>query len=74
MEENKTFEQSLASLEEIVETLQNGDVELENAYELFEKGMRLAKECELKLTNIEQKLAKILENNQLNDLNLEENN
>lgn len=74
MEENKTFEQSLASLEEIVETLQNGDVDLENAYELFEKGMRLAKECELKLTNIEQKLAKILENNQLNDLNLEENN
>ncbi len=73
MEENKTFEQSLKQLDEIVEKLQNGDVELETAYSLFEQGMKISKECEEKLTNIEAKLAKILQDNQLEDLNLEDN-
>ncbi len=67
MEEKKNFEQSLKELEGIVDKLQSGDIELEKAYTLFEEGMKLAKECEQKLTNIEQKLTKMLKENQLCD-------
>ena len=41
-----TFEQALNRLEEIVEKLQNGEVELEKAYSLFEEGIKLTQECE----------------------------
>ena len=73
MENNQTFEQSLKSLEEIVEQLQKGDIELEKAYSLFEEGMRLSKLCEQKLISIEQKLLKILENGELKDFEVKEN-
>ena len=44
-----TFEESLARLEEIVQTLEVGDLPLEEATKLYEKGMRLARICNEKL-------------------------
>ena len=41
----KTFEQSIAELEEIVEQLENGDVTLDESLGLFEKGIKLSKSC-----------------------------
>ena len=38
----KTFEQSIAELEEIVEQLENGDVTLDESLGLFEKGIKLS--------------------------------
>ena len=35
----KTFEQSIAELEEIVEQLENGDVTLDESLGLFERGL-----------------------------------
>lgn len=67
-----TFEQALNRLEEIVEKLQNGEVELEKAYFLFEEGIKLTQECEKKLTAIEQKMTKIFENGQLKDFEVQE--
>lgn len=37
----KTFEQSIAELEEIVEQLENGDVTLDESLGLFEKGIKI---------------------------------
>ncbi len=72
MEEKMTFEQALHRLEEIVEKLQTGEIELEKAYALFEEGIQLSRECEQKLNAIEQKMVQILENGQLKDFEVKE--
>lgn len=64
-EENKTFEASLAELETIVSKLESGDVPLEEALEVFQKGMVLSKQCQDTLTKAEKTLTKMMtENNQ----------
>ena len=44
MEEKKTFEESLAQLEEIATKLESGNLGLEEAIKEFEKGIKLSKE------------------------------
>jgi exodeoxyribonuclease VII small subunit len=52
----KTFEQSLAELEDIVGKLESGDLPLEDSLELFEKGIKLSRECRSRLTNAERRI------------------
>ena len=52
----KTFEASLAELEEIVTKLEDGDLPLEASLELFEKGIRLSRACRERLTNAERRI------------------
>lgn len=75
MEEKQiSFEEALKQLEEMVEKLESGEVKLEEAFKTFEDGLKYAKLCEEKLTNIEKKVAKILDkNNEEKDLEIEEN-
>ena len=40
-EKNTTFEENLKQLENIVEQLESGEVDLEKSVELYEKGMIL---------------------------------
>ena len=59
MTENKkdiTFEQALNSLEEIVDQLNDGEMELEKAISAYEKGMKLKNICEAKLKNAQQRI------------------
>ena len=61
-----TFEDNLKELENIVEHLESGDIDLEKSVELYEKGMVLKNNCEEKLKSVEQQIKKIkLENNQI---------
>lgn len=62
MENNFTFEQSLARLEEIVRMLEGGSAPLDKSLELFEEGVGLVKSCNSKLDNVEQRI-KILSRN-----------
>lgn len=55
MAENK-FEDKLKELGNIVENLENGDVNLDEMLSLFEKGIKLTKECTKELTEAEQKI------------------
>ena len=55
----RTFEQSLARLEEIVRLLEKGDAPLEESLTLFEAGARLLKECGKKLDAAEQKVVQL---------------
>ena len=57
--ESKTFEQSLKELEEITAKLESQDVSLDDAISLFEKGMKLSKECADKLERAKQKIEHI---------------
>lgn len=64
----KSFEENLIHLEEIVKKLENGDILLDDAIKEFNKAMELAKICDEKLKNAEEALTKIVsEDNQLND-------
>lgn len=70
--ENITFEQAMNRLEKIVSALENNQISLEKSVELFQEGIQLTKLCNDKLEGIENKVAKILVDGKLEDLNLEE--
>ena len=52
----KSFEKSLADLETIVGKLEDGDLPLEESLELFEKGIKLSRECRARLANAERRI------------------
>jgi exodeoxyribonuclease VII small subunit len=54
-----TFEQAFRQLEEVVRQLESGELSLEQSLALFEKGMRLAKLCEGKLDQAQQKVSQL---------------
>lgn len=61
----KTFEESLNALEEIVQRLERGDVPLEEALADFQEGMALSKQCQDTLEKAEKTLTKMMtENNE----------
>lgn len=65
MEKNEllslTFEEALKRLEDVVDTLESGEVPLEKAIDLFQDGMLLSQVCSQKLDNVEQKIETLLE-------------
>ncbi len=62
-EEELSFEQALARLEEVVEKLEQEDLPLEEAIDLFQEGMRLSKISAAKLDKVEQKIQILMEEN-----------
>lgn len=50
------FEQSLQSLEKIVDAMEQGELSLEEALSSFEKGIKLVRDCEEKLKSAEQRV------------------
>jgi len=54
------FEEQLAELEEIVARLEDESVGLEEALELFEKGMALSRACRSRLEEVEQRVERLL--------------
>lgn len=61
MAEKKTFEKQMAELEQVVDELENGQPDLERALSLFEKGIQLTKECQKFLDQAEQKVTKLIQ-------------
>jgi exodeoxyribonuclease VII small subunit len=58
-----SFEQAMEKLEQIVTRLENGDVPLEQAIELFQEGMKLSQLCGQKLEVVERKIEILMEEN-----------
>ena len=56
----KTFESALGELEAIVRKLENGDLDLEESLKLFEKGVRLSRECRERLAKAERRIEILL--------------
>lgn len=54
------FDQSLIRLESLVTTLERGDIPLEEALDLFEQGVKLARECQGSLREAQQKVEILL--------------
>jgi len=63
MEEGEeiTFEDAMKRLEEIVETLGEGNLSLEDSLKMFQEGMDLCKVCNKKLDEAEYKVEKLME-------------
>jgi exodeoxyribonuclease VII small subunit len=62
------FEQSIMELEELVRQLEKGELSLEDSLQHFEKGIRLARECQNILKKAEQKIESLT----INELNPDE--
>ncbi len=58
--EGMTFRQMLDRLEEITQTLEREDLELEEGLELFEEGIKLLKESRKKLADARGKVEMLL--------------
>lgn len=58
-EENKSFEENITRLEEIVSQLERGDAKLADSLALFEEGTKLASVCSAMLDEAEQKVVKL---------------
>ncbi|MCW8889396.1 MAG: exodeoxyribonuclease VII small subunit [Sedimenticola sp.] len=51
-----TFEEALNELESLVETLEQGDLSLEESLKSFERGVTLTRTCQVALKEAEQKI------------------
>ena len=58
-EDAASFEEALERLENIVESLESGDIPLADLVTKYETGTRLAKFCQRKLDQAEQKIEKL---------------
>lgn len=57
-----SFEDSLNRLEKIVESLEQGQVALDEALNLYEEGIQLSKACAEKLKAAEMRIKKLAKN------------
>ena len=55
------FEQSLQQLEALVTEMEKGDLSLEQSLKAFENGIQLTRECQTRLSEAEQKVELLLE-------------
>lgn len=55
-----SFEDSIRRLGEIVETLENGELPLEDSLRLFEEGVKLARASQAKLDRAEKRVEELL--------------
>ena len=58
-----SFEDKMQQLEQVVDELEKGDMNLDESLVKFEHGMKLAKECNKMLEDAEKKVTILLEKN-----------
>jgi len=61
----KDYETAMTRLEEITESLEAGEASLEDAIKLYTEGLEIARYCNEKLSEAEQKIKIIAEKNGL---------
>ena len=60
MEKKIKFEEKLKTLEEIINDLENGEIDLDESIEKYTKAMKLVKECDTELKNVEKQVSKLV--------------
>lgn len=71
--EKKKFEDKINELDTIINELENGEIDLDDAINKYTKAMKLIKECDTELKNIEEQVNKIVsENNEIEDFEIKE--
>ena len=59
-QDDKSFEAQLKRLEEVLDSLEHGDLPLEQAMAAFEEGVRLVRACHGKLDEVERRVELLL--------------
>lgn len=59
-----SLEESLTTLESLVERMESGELTLEESLKAFEEGVRLTRTCQQALAQAEQKVRILLEQNE----------
>lgn len=59
-QQNKTFEESMTRLEQIVRAMERGDVALEESLKLFQEGTELVHSCQKLLDQAQLQVKKIM--------------
>jgi exodeoxyribonuclease VII small subunit len=59
MKKTQTFEKAMKRLEEIGQSLESGDIALEESIKLYEEGIELIVFCQKKLAEAEKKIKKL---------------
>ncbi len=54
------FEKKLGRLEQIVQKMEKGELELEESLKLFEEGVKLSRDCHSQLNEAEVKVKKLI--------------
>ena len=62
------FEKALAELEQLVETMEKGDLTLEDSLQYFERGVTLTRACQKALAEAEQKVRILTRDNESAEL------
>lgn len=57
------FESALTALQKLVETIEKGDLSLEDSLAAFEQGIKLTRECQTMLSKAEQKVQLLISKN-----------
>lgn len=57
---NKTFEESMTRLEQIVRAMERGDVALEESLKMFQEGTELVRSCQKILDEAQLQVKKIM--------------
>ena len=65
------FEENIKELEQIINELESGNIDLEESIEKYTKAMKLVNVCDKKLKDIEEKVTKIVTENGLENFNME---
>jgi len=60
-EDTPSFEAALGELEALVDELETGDLNLAESLQKFERGVGLARQCQLSLNRAEQKILTLSE-------------
>lgn len=58
-EDKLTYQQLSTNLDRVLAQLQEPDIDVDQALKLYEEGLRLAKQCEARLKQAENKLTKL---------------
>lgn len=59
-EQNKTFEESMGRLEQIVRAMEQGNVPLEESLKLFQEGTELVRNCGRLLDDAQLQIQKVM--------------
>lgn len=62
----KTFEENIKELEEIVAKLEKGELDLDRSIKNFEQGIKISKECSKTLEDAERRINLLVESDSFN--------
>ena len=68
VKKERTIEETLKDLEELIKKLESGESSLEESFEYYETGMKLVKSCNDKIVKVEKKIIVLEENGEEHEL------